>query len=88
MEVGVELIGILQAFDIAARAGITVPIPGAADPVASLDGDRRHARGTQAHQQIHAGEPGADNHHIHLFNRLAFRRHFPSPAGLAPVPQI
>ncbi len=57
-------------------------------PIAGLDGERRHARGAQTHQQIHAGESGADNHHIDIFDRLAFSRRFPSPAGPTPDPQL
>jgi hypothetical protein len=37
LQFGRELVGILDAFDVAARAGIAVPVPGAAEVLAGLE---------------------------------------------------
>ena len=54
-------IRILQAFDIAARAGITVPVPGAANPATAFIHPCRKAEFAQRVQHIHARESRADN---------------------------
>ena len=56
-----EGIGILHAFDIAARAGIAVPVPGATDVAALLEHPRRQSEPAQPMQHVHAGKAGADN---------------------------
>ena len=60
----VELVGIEHALDVAARAGIAVPVPGAADPAAGFVDPRAKAGATQPVQQIHAGEAGADDNGV------------------------
>ncbi len=61
VELGREGIGILQALHVAARAGIAVPVPGAADPVARLEGDGAEPHLAQAVQGIEPAETGADD---------------------------
>src|SRR3981189_3218706 len=50
-----ERIGILHALDVAARAGIAVPVPGTTDAIALLIDPRRHALPAQPVQHAHAG---------------------------------
>src|SRR3954454_15481051 len=64
--------GILHALDVAARAGITVPIPSAADAAAGLIDPRGEAEAAQAVQHVHAGKTGADNDRVEY--RVGFRR--------------
>ena len=55
-----EAIGV--ALGIAARAGIAVPVPGAANPVAGLDHPSLHAElVAQQVELVHAGKTGADD---------------------------
>src|SRR5437762_5993903 len=49
------------AFGIETRAGVTVPVPGAADVRATLEHPCGHAQFAQAVEHIHAGNPGADD---------------------------
>jgi hypothetical protein len=57
----VERIGIVVALDIAARAGITVPVPGAADVLARFDDLRAEAQLAQPVEHVEPGE--ARSHH-------------------------
>ncbi len=52
---------ILHALDVAARAGIAVPVPGAADTAAGLIDPRLKAEPAQPVQHIEAGETRADH---------------------------
>ena len=66
-----ERVPIDVAFRIAARAGIAVPVPGAADPAARFQHlDRQAKPVAQAEQLIQTGEPGADDQRVE-FGRLA-----------------
>ena len=56
-----ERIGILHALDVAARAGIAVPIPGAADARALLKNPRRHPLPAQPVQHVHTGKARTDH---------------------------
>ena len=56
-----EAVGIFQAFDVAARAGIAVPEPGAADAAARFVGTDREAQAAQAMDGVEAGEAAADD---------------------------
>ena len=55
---------ILHALDIATRAGIAIPVPGAADAAAGLEHDGRKAEPAQTMQHIHAGKTGAHHHGV------------------------
>src|SRR4030088_3086534 len=66
LQLGRELVGILDAFDVAARAGIAVPVPGAADALAGLEHPHPKTLQAQAVQHVHAAEPGADDHRIEI----------------------
>ena len=59
-----ELVGVLHALDVAARARIAVPVPGAADAAAGLEHARREAHAAQPVQHVDAGEAGADDHRV------------------------
>ena len=56
-----EGIGVVHALDIAAGAGVAVPVPGAADAAARFVDPRGQAEAAQAVQHVQAGEPGADD---------------------------
>jgi hypothetical protein len=56
-----ERIGILHALDVAARAGIAVPVPGAADIAALLIDPDRQSQSAQFVQHVHSGKAGADH---------------------------
>src|SRR6266446_6485211 len=58
---------ILHALDVAARAGIAVPVPSAAHAAARLKGAHGKTKLAQAMQQIKAGEAGAGYEDIDLF---------------------
>ena len=66
LQLGRELVGILDAFDVAARAGIAVPVPGAADALAGLEYPDPKTLLAQAVQHVHAAEPGADDDRIEI----------------------
>ena len=70
LERRVELVGVLHAFDIAARARITVPVPGAADALARLQHQRPETHGAQPVQHVETGEAGADNDGIERRGRI------------------
>ena len=59
-----ERIGILHALDVAARAGIAVPVPGAADIAALLIDPHRQSQPAQPVQHVHSGKAGADHDDI------------------------
>ena len=50
-----------MALDVAARAGIAVPVPRAADAVAGLDDAGRAPEPAQPVQLVEPGEAGADD---------------------------
>ena len=64
--------GVLHALDVAARARIAVPVPGAADATARFIDPRRETKSAQAVQHVHAGESGADDNGVE--NRTLIRR--------------
>src|SRR5437016_4093502 len=57
-------VAIGPAFGIETRAGITVPVPGAANVRAGLEDPRGHAQFAQAVEHIHPGNPGADDDRV------------------------
>ena len=57
-------VAIGPAFGIETRAGITVPVPGAADVRAGLEDPCGQAQFAQAVEHIHAGNPGADDDRV------------------------
>ncbi|KIU01384.1 hypothetical protein QU38_01910, partial [Staphylococcus aureus] len=61
IELGIEGVAVVDGLDVAARAWIPVPVPGAADVAAFFKRHRREARLAQAVQQIETGETGADH---------------------------
>src|SRR5579883_2445991 len=71
----VEGVAIGPAFGIKARAGIAVPIPGAADAAARLVDMHIEAKRAQPMQRIHAREPGADDHDFPPLGRCPLLLH-------------
>src|SRR5271165_1075243 len=69
-------VGILHALDIAARAGIAVPVPGAADAAALLKDPHRETKAAQAVQHVHPGKARADHDDV-----VAFRAWLTHMAG-------
>ena len=71
----IERVAVVDGLDVAACAGIAVPVPGAADVAGLLDHGSRKAGLAQAMQEIEAGKPGADDRDVDLL-RLAAARCF------------
>ena len=61
-----ETVGVLHALDIAAGAGVAVPVPGAANTVACLEDAGPEAGVAQPVQHVEAGESGAYDDHIRV----------------------
>lgn len=94
----IELIGVFHALDVATRARVAIPEPGAADAAAGLEHPRREPQTPQPEQHVQAGEPGADDdgvvlittpldqltHHIPLCKHLEYTR--PRAGGPVKVP--
>ena len=59
-----ERVGVVHALDVAARARIAVPVPGAADAVARLEDARRQPEPAQAVEHVEPGEPRADDDRV------------------------
>ena len=68
----VELERVLHALDVAACAGIAVPVPGAADPVGLLVHAGGEPQPAQPVQQVEAREACPDDGHVQGF--VTFRR--------------
>jgi hypothetical protein len=68
-----ELVGILHALDVAAHAGVAVPIPGAPDTASGLEDAHGKAHPAQAMQHVHTSETGADDHRIERASLLQLR---------------
>ena len=60
----VEAVGILHALHVAARAGIAIPVPGAADAASRLEDAHRKASAPQPMQHVEPGESGAHDHRV------------------------
>ena len=61
-----ELVGVLDAVEIAAGARVTVPVPGAADPAALLQDAHREPHRAQPMEHVEAGKARADNDRIEV----------------------
>ena len=59
-------VGIVHALDVAAGAGIAIPIPGAADPLPCLKYAGGEAEATQPVQHVKPGKPGSDDNRVDL----------------------
>ncbi len=70
LELVAEGVRVIHALDVAAGAGIAVPIPGAADAAARLEDPRGQAEAAQAVQHVQAGEPRADNDRVEVAQML------------------
>src|SRR5262245_32452246 len=57
----VELIGVLHALHVAARAGIAVPVPGTTDVATRLEDAHFKAQAAQAVQHVHTGKARPDD---------------------------
>ena len=65
-EVILEAVLVLQAFDIAAGAGVAIPVPGAANTIAGFDYAGAHAELAQAVEHVQPCEARADDDGIEL----------------------
>src|SRR5262249_31752872 len=72
-ELGIEGVAVIDGLDVAARARISVPVPGATDIGALFERDCREARLAQPMQQIESGETGADDRDVDLLRGSALR---------------
>ena len=86
-----ERVAISVALGVAAGAGITVPIPGAANAIAGLQHLHRQSQPVaQAVQLVEAGEAGANDDRVDLFGRtcraiqMIARHAVSSPSWLRP----
>src|SRR5206468_13107809 len=68
-EFRIERVAVVDGLDVAARAGIAVPVPGAPDIAGLFEHDRREPRLAQAVEQIEAGKSGADHGDTDLLSR-------------------
>jgi hypothetical protein len=66
LEIVRERVGIIHAFDVAARAGIPVPVPGAANAVPRLEDPGREPQSAQPVQHVEPGKPGSDDNRVHF----------------------
>ena len=73
-----EGIGVVQALHVAARAGVAVPVPGAAHAVAGLQHLYRQAHAQGAMKLVEPGKAGAHDHQVYLAG-ARIRRHRISP---------
>jgi hypothetical protein len=73
LQLRIETVAVVDGLDVAARSGIAVPVPGAADVVGLVHRDDTEAGLVQAMQQIEAGKPGAYDCNIDML-RCAMRR--------------
>jgi hypothetical protein len=73
LQLGIELVGVLHALDVAARAGIAVPVPGAAHALAGLEHARREALPAKLVQHVHAAKAGTDDHRIEIDRHASSR---------------
>ncbi|MCP1967806.1 hypothetical protein J2R87_001546 [Bradyrhizobium elkanii] len=73
IELGIEGVAVVDGLDVAAGAGIAIPVPGAADVGALFERNRREARLAQPMQQVKSGEAGADHRNVDLLRGSALR---------------
>jgi hypothetical protein len=66
LEIGVERERVLQALDVATRARVAVPVPGAAHVGGTVEHDRRAPEPAEPVEHVQAAEPGAHDDRIHL----------------------
>ena len=65
-------VAIFKAVHVAPCAGITVPVPGAANVATGLVDPRREAKFAQFVEHVEAGEPGPDNDRVEDYWRRGF----------------
>ena len=66
LEFRIEGVAVVDGLDVAARAGIAVPVPGAADVAGFFQHDRRKSGLAQPMQDIETGKAGSDHRHVDL----------------------
>ena len=77
LQLGIERVAVVDGLNVAACAGIPVPVPGAADVAGFFQHQRRQAGLAQSMQKIQAGKSGPDDCDVNLMRRTAvcrFRR--------------
>jgi hypothetical protein len=65
-QLGREGVLVVDRLDVAARAGVAVPVPGAAHVVPPFDDAHAEARLAEAVQRVEAGEPRADDEDVEV----------------------
>jgi hypothetical protein len=73
LEFRVEGVAVIDGLNVAARAGIPVPVPGAADVIGLVDRYRREAGLAQPMQKIEAGKARAHHRDVNLLCRPVAR---------------
>ncbi|SKT59302.1 Uncharacterised protein [Mycobacteroides abscessus subsp. abscessus] len=71
---GRELVGVLEALHVAARPGVAVPVPGAADVASGFVNACIQPYLTHLMQHLQTGEPGADDDHIEVSGHVICSR--------------
>ena len=66
LELRVEAVRVIDRHDVAAGAGVAVPVPGAADAVGGLEHHGGESEAAQAVQHVEPGESGPDHHDVNV----------------------
>ena len=74
LQLRIEGVAVVDGLNVAACAGISVPVPGAADVVGLLQRHRREAGLAQPMQKVQAGKPGTYHRDVDLLRLTAARR--------------
>ena len=82
LEFGREAIGIVVAFDVAARTGIAVVVPHPTDVAVALEHDRAQTHAAERVQRAQAREPRAHDNHVQLLTHRAILPFPPSHRNL------
>ena len=85
-KVVVELVAIEHALDVAARAGIAVPVPGSSDARRRVDRPRGQPHAPQLVEHVEPGEPGADDQRVES-GRVSHGKR-PSSRSLSPPARV
>src|SRR5207245_10893025 len=73
LELPRELVRVLHALDVTARARVAVPEPRAPEAAARLEDSRRESKAAHAVKHADAGEAGADDHRVEVGAQLGVR---------------
>jgi hypothetical protein len=71
LQLRIEGVAVVDGLNVAARAGIAVPVPGAADITGLFQHDRVEAGLAQPMQQVQSGKAGPHHRDVDLLRRTA-----------------